>query len=842
MSIRFFRLMSLFFLLIALPQLAAAQGYWQVRDTATNQIVYPNGVVSMFEDIAYPTVAQRVYRIANVSNFQLQISPCTISGDSSFIIGANTISGTVYPGLATSVAIQHLASGVGTQSATVMCSTNVGYIIFQVSGRVLDPSPYIVLDTLAGQNLPKGSTFNFGSTPAGTAVDKDFKITNMGNQPLTLSLSTSGPYSVVTAPPSPLAKGASATFRLRLLSSVTGTASGQLSIANNDPNDNPYYIFLTGTVTVPLAPQIQITDNGNGGVVVAKGSTVNLGNVPVNTTATRTFTLKNIGNTTLTISNPTTFVSGVGYSVWSSPSNTLGSGSSTTFTIAFQSGSSGTYTGTASLASNDPDDNPFTFNLQATIPAPTPPRIRIVDSTTGQTVTPGATVSFGSTAANTAVNHIFTVYNDGPAGSSLALANFNSFVSGTGFSLPSPPTSPIPGGSSRNFTIRLLSANAGTYNGTASLQHNDPSTISPFNFSLQGTVNPALPTITATATDAEASETAGNNGTITLTRTGSTASSLTVTVSTSGTATSGSDYTAIPTSQTFAAGQSTVTIPVSPINDAAFEDVETVTVTVAPAAGYSVGSPSSATVSILNNDYTPCTTGGTSMCLQNGRFEATLSAVANGSNYTGQAISLGDNSGGFWLFSPDNVEVGVKILDGTAVNGKFWIYHGAATDVAYTLTVKDRANASRIKVLTKAAGTLCGGADFDTFAKSLQKPKSISPAAVPNPLAASTCIANSTTTCLLGNRFQVRVLRSGAYQQVIPVTSQTAFFWFFAPDNLEIFVKVLDGTALNSKYWVFYGSMTDQAYTVEVTDTATGLVKNYPSGAGLCGNADTSAF
>jgi hypothetical protein len=216
--------------------------------------------------------------------------------------------------------------------------------------------------------------------------------------------------------------------------------------------------------------------------------------------------------------------------------------------------------------------------------------------------------------------------------------------------------------------------------------------------------------------------------------------------------------------------------------------------------------------------------------------------VANGSTYTGQAISLGDNSGGFWLFSPDNVEVGIKVLDGTAVNGKFWIYHGAATDVAYTLIVKDRANASRTRVFNKAAGTFCGGADFDTFAKSLQRTKSVSPAAVPNPLAASTCVANSTTTCLLGNRFQVRVLRGGTYQQVIPVTSQTAFFWFFAPDNLEIFVKLLDGTALNGKYWVFYGSMTDQTYTVEVTDTATGLVKNYPNGAGLCGNADTSAF
>jgi hypothetical protein len=720
MSRRFFRLTwNALFLLLVLPRLAMAQGYWEVRDTYTNQIVYPNGVVSMFEDIAYPTVAQRVYRIANVSSFQLQISPCSITGDPSFVIGANTTSGTVYPGLATSVAIQHLPSGVGTQSATVMCQATGGYITFQVSGRVLDPSPYIVLDTLAGQNIPKSSTFDFGSTQAGTPVDRDFRITNLGNQTMTLSLSASGPYSVVTPPPSTLAKGASATFRLRLLSSVTGIASGQLSIANNDPNDNPYSVFLTGSVSAPLAPQIRITDNGNGGALVTKGSTVNFGNVPINTTATRTFTLTNTGNATLTISNPTTFVTGAGFAVWSSPTNTLGAGSNTLFTISFRSGASGTYTGTASLASNDPDDNPFPFNLQATVPV----------------------------AVNT-------------------------------------------------------------------------------------------PVVTLTASDPEASETSPNGGQFTLTRSGSTSMPLTVYLNTSGTAANGTDYSAISTTQTFAAGQSTLTLPVTPIDDATIEDLETVTLALASNPAYLIGSSGSATVSIANNDFTPCTPSATVLCLQGGRFEATLTAVANGATYTGQTLSLGDASGGFWLFSPANLEVGVKVLDGAAVNGKFWIYHGAATDVAYTLTVRDRANVSRTRTFTKAAGGYCGGADTGFFTKSRLRPGKPGT----EQLAAFTCVANSTTTCLLGNRFQVRVKRGTVYQQVIPVTSQTAFFSFFAPDNLEIFVKVLDGTGLNGKYWVFFGSMTDQTYTVEVTDSVTGLVKNYPNGAAFCGNADTSAF
>jgi len=47
---------------------------------------------------------------------------------------------------------------------------------------------------------------------------------------------------------------------------------------------------------------------------------------------------------------------------------------------------------------------------------------------------------------------------------------------------------------------------------------------------------------------------------------------------------------------------------------------------------------------------------------------------------------------------------------------------------------------------------------------------------------------------------------------------------------------------VNGKYWIYFGSMTEQTYTVEITDSVTGLVKNYPNGGAFCGNADTSAF
>jgi len=63
------------------------------------------------------------------------------------------------------------------------------------------------------------------------------------------------------------------------------------------------------------------------------------------------------------------------------------------------------------------------------------------------------------------------------------------------------------------------------------------------------------------------------------------------------------------------------------------------------------------------------------------------------------------------------------------------------------------------------------------------------------------------------------------------------------PSNPEVFVKMLDGTAINGEYWFFYGGLTNLAYTLTVTDVATGATKTYTKPAGSeCGGSDTGAF
>ncbi|HEX3127331.1 MAG TPA: hypothetical protein VH394_08380 [Thermoanaerobaculia bacterium] len=57
--------------------------------------------------------------------------------------------------------------------------------------------------------------------------------------------------------------------------------------------------------------------------------------------------------------------------------------------------------------------------------------------------------------------------------------------------------------------------------------------------------------------------------------------------------------------------------------------------------------------------------------------------------------------------------------------------------------------------------------------------------------------------------------RSTAYG--VPLTRQSGYFWFFNPDNAEVTIKILDGRAVNGKYWIFLASMTDLQFTARVT-------------------------
>ena len=118
------------------------------------------------------------------------------------------------------------------------------------------------------------------------------------------------------------------------------------------------------------------------------------------------------------------------------------------------------------------------------------------------------------------------------------------------------------------------------------------------------------------------------------------------------------------------------------------------------------------------------------------------------------------------------------------------------------------------------------------------------PAATAN--TAASCTAGSSL-CLAADRFRAEVTwkNGGASQaaHAVSLSGDTGSFWFVDPANVELVVKVLDGRGVNGSFWVFYGGLTNLAYTLTVTDTATGAVKIYNNPAGKFASAgDTGAF
>ena len=292
-----------------------------------------------------------------------------------------------------------------------------------------------------------------------------------------------------------------------------------------------------------------------------------------------------------------------------------------------------------------------------------------------------------------------------------------------------------------------------------------------------------------------------------------------------------------------------------------------------------------------------CRSGQRYLCLRRQSFEVRVhwSNPDNaGDNGAGAAVpvAISDESGLFWFFDPDNIELAVKVLDGRGVNGAFWVFFGALTDVEYWLTVEDTEGGGR-RTYHNPPKTTCGQSDVAAFAAGASASDQPASDATPNAAAGGSaswtsgtpapdrapgasgidllrlraapldlaaveaaangdgsCEPGDERLCLLDGRFAVEVRfvdpnAGPTAAQVIPslTTAKTGFFWFFSPSNIELATKLLDGRPINGRFWFLYGGLSDVEYEIVVTDTATRDVKTYRNEAGsLCGQIDTEAL
>jgi hypothetical protein len=266
-------------------------------------------------------------------------------------------------------------------------------------------------------------------------------------------------------------------------------------------------------------------------------------------------------------------------------------------------------------------------------------------------------------------------------------------------------------------------------------------------------------------------------------------------------------------------------------------------------------------------------------CAHHGRFSVAVSwqNQFNGSGGKGVVVpgASSDQTLAFSFGDPANIELLVKLLDfGDVVK----LFYGELTDLHFQITVTDTAHGTA-KVYSNTPGD-CGAIDDAAFPGQGADPGAApgAPAAgeaagfrgddfggaadpgraadsgraadpgraadVRDAATSGSCRPGATTLCLLGGRFAATVTWQNQFNGVIgagmagPLSTETGTFYFTDPANKELLVKILD---FGDRIGVFYGTLSNLQYTLQVTDTSTGGTKTYFNPPGnYCGGLDNA--
>jgi hypothetical protein len=238
----------------------------------------------------------------------------------------------------------------------------------------------------------------------------------------------------------------------------------------------------------------------------------------------------------------------------------------------------------------------------------------------------------------------------------------------------------------------------------------------------------------------------------------------------------------------------------------------------------------------------PSGTPPETLCLLKGRFHVTgtWQNQFDGSSGTAKPIVNSDLSGFFYFSSPSNVELIIKILD---FQTQIKVFYSQLTNLKFTLSVRDTAT-GKTKTYSNTPGE-CGAID-DNFGVGALTAQTSALLDSTTAAATGTCKADATTLCTLDNRFSTTVTWRNQFNgnsgtgAAKKLSDLTGAFSFDSPANLEILIKTLE---FPDRILVIYGSLSNFEYTIRVTDTTTGAVKQYHNPAGkFCGGLDENAF
>lgn len=220
-----------------------------------------------------------------------------------------------------------------------------------------------------GANVADGGAVDLGNLGTGVAMSFTFTVANVGGGSLTVNNVTvsnevNATVTISTQPTSPVAAGGSTTFVVEVTATGVGAVSFDLSFGNDDANENPYDISVTGTGVAPT-PEISVQRPALN--ALTNGATDNVGRIAEGQLSQFTYTIENIGSADLTITSVSA-TAGAGsptVSISTQPNSPVSAQSSTTFVVDVTP-ALGAFDLTVTIDSDDPVNGTFTITIQGT--------------------------------------------------------------------------------------------------------------------------------------------------------------------------------------------------------------------------------------------------------------------------------------------------------------------------------------------------------------------------------------------------------------------------------------------------------------------------------------------
>jgi len=413
--------------------------------TAVGQLS-PNPASVNFGNISTGSNASQQITLTNTGNAAATVSSITVSGTGFSLTGVSTPA-TVAPSQTLSFTAKFAPTAVGNATGTVTVTSNAG------------GSPLTI--SLSGAGVQAGlsitpSSYDFSSVVDGQTKTQAFTLTNNGTATLTISSVTAGGtgYSVSgLTTPATVAPGQSTSVTAQFSPTTAGSLSGAISIASNAPG-SPATVSLTGT---GVAASVTMTPTP---------SNIAFGNVQAGSSGSQTLSIKNTGNSSITISQVTVSAKDVSVSGITTPV-TLTPSQTTSMNVTFSPTTGESVSGNVTVLN--------TQGASAVIP------VTGTGVQAALTITPSS-FSFGNVVVGTTNSQTIQLSNTGTA--TLTVSQVS--VTGSGFST-SGLTLPLSvnAGQSTTFNVQFAPASTGSASGNLTITSNAPG--SPATVALTGT-------------------------------------------------------------------------------------------------------------------------------------------------------------------------------------------------------------------------------------------------------------------------------------------------------------------------------------------------------------------